>query len=81
MDKVTGEILTSEQAMTDVLQEVLYRLRYLSSRIEEIEKGIGGGYVKDVGESYSAYQTNIYDRRQETAVPVAEPISDYELLP
>jgi hypothetical protein len=49
MDKVTGEILTSEQAMTDVLQEVLYRLRYISHRIEEIEKGIGGGYVKDVG--------------------------------
>jgi hypothetical protein len=63
MDKVTGEILTSEQAMTDVLQEVLYRLRYLSTRIEEIEKGIGGGYVNNVGEAYSNYKTNIYDRR------------------
>ena len=62
MDKVTGEILTSEQAMTDVLQEVLLRLRYLSTRIMEIEKGIGGGYVENAGSLYDNYETNIYDR-------------------
>ena len=75
----------SELNTTDILHEIVDRLRFITQRVITLENALGVGYIGETG-SYNDYVSSIVsDKTDEVVTPAASeetaPPAEYEETP
>ena len=60
MEHIVYYVKQSEINTTDILHEIVDRLRFITDRLMTMEEALGVGYITDAGQAgYSAYVSKV----------------------
>ena len=72
MEHIVYFVKQSEINQTDILHEIVDRLRFITERMMLVEEAIGVGYITGAGSAYGAYSTPEISPQDEVTV-----VTDY----
>ena len=68
LEHIVYYVKQSEINTTDILHEIVDRLRFITDRLMTMEEALGVGYITDAGHTvYNDYVTTTLDQKNHTA--------------